>query len=168
MNLFLLRHGIAVDRNSQDFPDDCLRPLTSAGEKRLRLAAEAMRQLKLPIDVILCSPFLRTRQTAEIIASCLRLPSALRLLEDLTPSGDRRKLIRHINRIASQTDNILLVGHEPYLGELLSVLISGSATVAVDFKKGALARLHVAQRLEFGRCATLKWLVTPRQLALLS
>lgn len=167
MNLFFLRHGVAVERDPQSFPDDSRRPLTLKGEDRVRLVCDALQALELSFDAILSSPFLRARQTAEIIAGSLGLRRALQFHNDLTPTGDPRALLRFVNRISPKPENLLLVGHEPYLSELLSVLISGQADALIDLKKNGLAKIEVTQRLKLGRCATLNWLLTPRQLALL-
>ena len=168
MNLYMLRHGVAVDRDPKSFPNDALRPLTLKGEDRVRLVAEAMRALELDFDVILSSPFLRARQTAELVAVELASRRILQINEALVPTGDPRVLLRHITRMKPAPENVLLVGHEPYLSELVSVLISGSPDAAIDLKKNGLARLETTQRLKYGRCATLNWLLTPRQLALLT
>jgi phosphohistidine phosphatase SixA len=58
---------------------------------------------------------------------------------------------------------VLLVGHEPHLGELTSLLVAGQAGCGFTFKKGGLARL-TTEALKAGRCATLEWLLTPRQM----
>ncbi|MGC3959109.1 MAG: phosphohistidine phosphatase SixA [Verrucomicrobiota bacterium] len=167
MNLFLLRHGVAVDRDPHSFPDDSHRPLTLKGEDRVRLVSDAMQTLELTFDGILSSPFLRARQTAEIVAGALGLRRGLQFREELTPAGDPKALVRFINRMQPASENLLLVGHEPYLSELLSVLISGQPDAAIDLKKNGLAKLEVSERLKYGRCATLNWLLSPRQLALL-
>jgi phosphohistidine phosphatase len=168
MNLFLLRHGVAVDRDPHSFPDDARRPLTLKGEDRIRLVSDAMRGLELSFDRIISSPYLRARQTAELVASALGLRSGLEFSETLAPDGDPKALFRLVNRVTPRPENLLLVGHEPYLSQLLSVLISGQPDAAIDFKKNGLAKMEVAQRLKFGRCATLNWLLTPRQLGLLA
>lgn len=167
MNLFLLRHGVAVERDPQSFPDDAKRPLTLKGEDRVRLVCDAMQALELSFDAILSSPYLRARQTAEIVATALGLRRDMEFLGELTPTGDPKALLRFINRIQPAPENVLLVGHEPYLSELLSVLISGQPDAAIDLKKNGLAKIELTQRLKFGRCATLNWLLAPRHLALL-
>lgn len=167
MNLFFLRHGVAVERDPQSFPDDSRRPLTLKGEDRVRLVCDALQALELSFDAILSSPFLRARQTAEIIAGSLGLRRALQFHPDLTPTGNPQTLLRFVNRISPKPENLLLVGHEPYLSELLSMLISGHADASIDLKKNGLAKIELTQRLKLGRCATLNWLLTPRQLALL-
>lgn len=167
MNLFLLRHGVAVERDPKTFPDDSLRPLTLKGEDRVRLVCEAMQALELSFDAILSSPYLRARQTTEIVATALGLRRVMEFRAELAPAGDAQALIRWVNRRRPAPENLLLVGHEPYLSELLSVLISGQPGAAIELKKNGLAKIEVAQRLKFGRCATLNWLLTPRQLVLL-
>ncbi len=167
LNLFLLRHGIAVDRDPHSFPDDSRRPLTLKGEDRVRLVGDAMQALELSFDGILSSPFLRARQTAEIVANTLGLRRELHFCDELTPAGDPKALVRFINRMQPAPENLLLVGHEPYLSELLSLLISGQPDAAIDLKKNGLAKMEVTPRLKYGRCATLNWLLSPRQLALL-
>jgi phosphohistidine phosphatase len=168
MNLFLLRHGNAVERDPQSFPDDARRPLTLKGEDRVRLVCDAMQALELSFDVILASPFLRARQTAEIVATTLGLRRALECRAELSPAGDVKALVRFINRLEPAPENLLLVGHEPYLSRFLSLLISGTDTAVIDFKKNGLAKLELTQKLRAGSCATLNWLLTPRQLGLLA
>lgn len=167
MNLFCLRHGVAVERDPKSFPDDSRRPLTLKGEDRVRLVCDAMQALELSFDGIISSPFLRARQTAEIIANGLGLRRDLQFREELTPTGDPKALLRFINRRQPAPENLLLVGHEPYLSELVSVLICGQPDAAIDLKKNGLAKLEVPGRLKYSRCATLNWLLSPRQLALL-
>lgn len=167
LNLFLLRHGVAVDRDPHSFPDDSRRPLTLKGEDRVRLVCDALQALELSFDGILSSPFLRARQTAEIVATALGLRRELQFRDELAPPGDPKALVRYISRMQPGPENLLLVGHEPYLSELLSMLISGHPDAAIDLKKNGLAKIELTQRLKYGRCATLNWLLSPRQLALL-
>ncbi len=167
MNLFFLRHGVAVERDPHSFPDDSRRPLTLKGEDRVRLVCDALQALELSFDAILSSPFLRARQTAEIISGSLGLRRVLQFHPDLAPAGNPQTLLRFVNRISPKPENLLLVGHEPYLSELLSMLISGHTDASIDLKKNGLAKIELTQRLKLGRCATLNWLLTPRQLALL-
>jgi len=61
----------------------------------------------------------------------------------------------------------LLVGHEPYLSELISLLVAGDSSLCVVMKKGGLCKLSV-ETLKHGRCACLEWLLTPKQMALMA
>lgn len=167
MNLFIMRHGIAVERDPVSFPDDSRRPLMLKGEDRVRLIADAMRSLELSFDHILSSPHLRASQTAEIVAEALGLKAQLDYSEALVPEGDPKALIRAVNQLRPAPENVLFVGHEPFLSQFVSLLISGQPDVAIDLKKGGLAKLELEGALRNGRCAELAWLLTPKQLALM-
>lgn len=168
MNLYFLRHGLAVERDPQSFPDDSRRPLLSKGEDRIRSLGAALRALEVSFDRILSSPYLRASQTAEIVAATLGLKKRLEFRDELSPGGDSKALIRYVNRLRPVPENVLLVGHEPDLSQLISQLISGGPATAIDMKKGGLAKLEISAELCYARCAALAWLLTPKQMALLA
>jgi phosphohistidine phosphatase len=167
MNLYLLRHGIAVDPSAPDFANDAERPLTSKGKHRLRQIAGAMRAMKISFDVILSSPYVRAKQTAEIVAKELRRRKKLKFTDELTPGGNPKSLIQQLNDLRPKSKNILLVGHEPYLSKLIALLAAGTANMEIDLKKGALCKLET-DSLRYARCATLVCLLAPRHLALMT
>ncbi len=167
MNVYLLRHGIAAEPGAAGYEPDSERPLTAKGEDRLREAARAMEKLGLSFDLILSSPFLRAKQTAAIIAKSLKLRKQLALSDDLTPAGNPRLLIQQLNQFRPEPKSVLLVGHEPYLGKLVALLAAGNTSLEIDFKKGGLCKLE-AEYLLYGRCAKLVWLLTPRQMELMT
>jgi phosphohistidine phosphatase len=167
MNLYLLRHGIAVEPGTPGYEKDSDRPLTAKGEDRLRETARAMEKLELSFDLILSSPFLRAKQTAEIIATNLRLRNKLAFSNELIPSGNPQLLIQQLNGFRPGPENVLLVGHEPHLGRFVALLSAGNTSLEIDFKKGGLCKLE-AEFLLYGRCAKLAWLLTPRQMELMS
>jgi phosphohistidine phosphatase len=166
-NLFLLRHGIAVDPESAGYEGDSLRPLTPKGERRLLEAASAMKRMELSFDVVLSSPFVRARQTAEIVAQELKLKQPLKFSDALVPDGDFKTLIEELNELKPAPANILLVGHEPHLSRFISLLVSGTGEAAIEMKKGGLCRLEF-EKLRVGQCARLAWLLTPGQMELMS
>jgi phosphohistidine phosphatase len=166
MNIFILRHGIAVERGTPGYKRDAERPLTAKGERRLWLAGEAMEALELSFDVILSSPYVRARQTTEIVADALGAKKKCKVAPDLTPDGSFKKLVEFINALRPKPENVLLVGHEPHLSGLIAFLTTGREMPAVVLRKGGLARLS-AESLQPGRCAVLEWLLTPKQMALM-
>ena len=166
MNLFILRHGIAVERGTPGYTRDSERPLTAKGERRLWQVAEAMEALELSFDLVLPSPYVRARQTAMLIAEALEIPKRLQLSSALTPDGNFKDLIKFLNSRKPAPDDVLLVGHEPHLSGLISFLTTGKETHTVVMRKGGLARLSV-EALTPGRCAVLEWLLTPKQMALM-
>jgi len=167
MNLYLLRHGIAAEPKVAGLEPDSERPLSAKGENRLRTTARAMAELELSLDLILSSPFLRAKQTAEIIARHFKLHKKLVFSDDLTPEGNPRLLIQQLNRVHPEPENVLLVGHEPYLGRLVALLTAGNTSLDIDFKKGGLCKLEV-ESLLYGRCAKLMWLLAPRQMEMMT
>jgi len=167
VNLFVLRHGIAVERDPVSFPDDSRRPLTLKGEDRLKTICEAMKAMELSFDLLLSSPFRRASQTAEIVADGLSLKKVLEFRDELTPEGDPRAIIKYLGKLEPTPENIMIVGHEPYLSSFISQLISGEAAAGLEMKKGGLAKLEIESQLRFGRCAKLAWLLTPKQMALM-
>lgn len=168
MNLYFLRHGIAVDRDPKSFPDDSRRPLTLKGEDRIRLICGAIQRLDISFDYILSSPFLRTRQTTDIVASEMNLRNALVFCDELKPGGEMKSLLRRISQLSPKPENVLLVGHQPDLSQIISMMISGSNDTLIDLKKGGFAKLEVDQSLRPTRCATLAWSLTPKQMTLMA
>ncbi|HXE42496.1 MAG TPA: phosphohistidine phosphatase SixA [Candidatus Baltobacteraceae bacterium] len=166
MNIYVLRHGIAMEREEWEEKDDSKRPLRKEGEKQLHKISRALEKLDLEFDLILSSPYERAKRTAEIVAGELHLEKRLKFSDDLTPEGDPENLIAEINRTKPQPENLLLVGHEPYLSIFTSQLISEN-DIEMDFKKAGLCKLKI-DALRFGRCAKLCWLLTPKQMELMA
>jgi phosphohistidine phosphatase len=163
MDLYLLRHAIALDRSKWRGKKDSERPLTPEGRRKMRKAARGLKHLKPKFDWILTSPYRRAYDTADIVATTLHLRKKLKVVKDLASSGDRKRLIRHLALDYRSKDALLLVGHEPDLSGLISVLIGAEKPLALDFKKGGLCRL-ATDSLHDGRCATLEWWLTPKLL----
>ena len=162
MNFFILRHGIAVEPGTQGYKDS-ERPLTDEGKCKLRKICKAMKQLDLSFDLILSSPYKRARQTAEIVAE--HFNEEVEFTDSLTPQGSMQELIAEINQIKPLPENVMVVGHEPYLSELLSLLVSGETRFGVTLKKAGLAKISVDD-LKYGRCGSLEWLLTPKVMKL--
>ena len=161
MNLYILRHAKAEEFGSR-YSDDSKRPLTKAGEKEMFRVAEGMRGMDLSFDLILTSPFARAKRTAEIVAEVFK-SNKLRPSKNLAGGADARNLIDELNDDYPSHENILLVGHEPYLSRLISRLSAGDGKLSLNLKKAGLCKLTVGG-LRAGRCAQLEWLLTPGQL----
>ena len=162
MEIYILRHGIAVNRGTPGYKKDSDRPLTPEGEEKVHQIAKAMLAMELKFDLMLSSPYLRSKQTAQIVAA--ELDEEVTLTDLLTPDGNPLELIRELNDEKPQS--ALLVGHEPYLSGLISVLVTGESKAAIELKKGGLCKLS-ADRVSFGQCATLNWLLTPKQMRMM-
>lgn len=160
MNLYFLRHAKAAPRGAMGHDEK--RPLTPEGEEIARRVAQGIAGMDLAFDQIITSPFTRAARTAEITARVLKTDK-LWTTPSLASDGNPRKLVEEINDNYGSLENILLVGHEPYMSTLLSVLISGDQGAQIDLKKSGLAKLSV-KNLRFAKCATLEWLLPPKQL----
>jgi len=161
MKLYLLRHGDAMPHDDPRYEKDADRPLTVKGIQRTKQLAHDLRGLQVEFDAILSSPLVRARETAEIIARGLRLKGNLELTPYLANEGDPEKLIAQINALRPPPKNLLLVGHEPHLSSLVSMLSTGGSHLLLTLKKGGLVRMEV-EALAYARCAALEWLITPR------
>jgi phosphohistidine phosphatase len=110
MNLYLMRHGIALTRDDPSVAHDAERPLTGKGVKRMRKAAKGLRELAVPFDSILTSPLSRARQTADIVASALGMEARLEEISGLAPESTVEHLMFGLTRYQDR-QHVLLVGH---------------------------------------------------------
>ena len=167
MNLYLMRHGIAVEADEPAVTRDSERPLTPKGVKRLRRATRGIRRLDIVFDGILTSPVLRARQTAEIVATALDLKSILEEVSGLAPESTVEHLLFGLERYQDRK-HILMVGHEPLLSKTISSLLCGSRGhgMKIDLRKGSLCRIEI-DGLPPSSPAILHWHLAPKQLRLL-
>lgn len=165
MILYIIRHAIAVEALAHGLEgQDSQRALTAPGRIKMRQIATGLTRLAASMDLILTSPYLRAIQTARILAKKFQLSKdKVILTENLSPAGDAARLIKDINENFGGIQSIAIVGHEPFLSSLISMLISGDPNLAITLKKGGVCRLSVAT-LQPGRCATLDWLLAPAHL----
>ena len=159
LELYLIRHGIAADRG-EDYPDDSKRPLTSRGIARLKKEAKALDDLGVGFDLMITSPLVRARQTADVLAESLKSKPAVMTSDSLAPAGTPAAVIQELGKHARKA-RIALVGHEPNIGELAARLIGGRTPL--EFKKGAICRIDFAVLPPKG-LGQLRWFVTPRML----
>lgn len=164
MNLYLMRHGIAVTVEQPGIESDSERPLTPKGIKRMRRAARGVRRLGISFDAVLASPLVRARQTAEIVADALGLEARLEEVSELAPESSVDHLISGLTRFQDR-EHLLLVGHNPLLTHASSFLIAGKKdiTFEIELKKGGLCRIEIDD-LPPGAPGTLHWSLTPKQL----
>ena len=159
MKIYILRHGDAAEHGDPRYKEE-ERPLTPKGIQRTKLLAHALRKMEIAFDLAFSSPLARAQETAEIVLQGLKT-GKLQFSDHLTPSGDMRDLVDQINAVRPVPSSVLLVGHEPYLSGLISLLCTGGPSLQVTMKKGALCRLEV-DLLSCAKCASLEWLLQPR------
>jgi phosphohistidine phosphatase len=157
--LYLIRHAVAEER-SDAWPDDAKRPLTAGGISRFRKSVRGLAELGVNIDVVLTSPLVRARQTAELVAAGLAPKPPLIVVEALAPGGSLQALFADLDKQSRRT-RIALVGHEPGIGELAARLAGLRHPLA--FKKGAVCRVDL-DAISLSAPGSLKWFATPKML----
>jgi phosphohistidine phosphatase len=155
--LYLVRHGFAEERGDA-WPDDTKRPLTDEGISRMRKGARGLARLGLSVEVVLTSPLVRARQTAEILAAALDPRPSLVNVDSLAPDGTHAALVVDLEKHARKT-RIALVGHEPMIGKLTAQLLGSRHPL--EFKKGAVCRVDV-EDLSLAGPGDLRWMLTPK------
>jgi phosphohistidine phosphatase len=161
MDLYLIRHAEAVPQGQGGIADDADRPLTENGRKQCLVLAKGLQERGIHFGVILTSPLLRARQTAEgMLQHWVTATPELRVCDELAFGGKRRKVSRQICDLG--TDSVALVGHEPDLGRYAAWLI-GNRKVNIDLAKAGVAYLRCEEKPGRG-AGTLIWLVTPEWL----
>jgi phosphohistidine phosphatase len=158
--LYLIRHGLAEERGDA-WPDDNKRPLTDEGISRMRKAARGLARLGVTVDVVLSSPLVRARQTAEIVAAGLNPRPTLVNIDSLAPDGSYAAIVADLEKHGRKT-RIALVGHEPAVGELAARLIGSRHPL--ELKKGAVCRIDLDE-IPPGGPGHLRWLLTPKILS---
>lgn len=157
--LYLVRHGIAAERGDE-WPDDSKRPLTHKGIAKMRDVVAGLRDLGVDLNLILTSPLLRARQTADLLHQGLGGSIPLEETTLLAPGGRPADLIELL-RTKRKVERVALVGHEPDLGQLAAFLIGARAPLV--FKKGGVARIDF-EKLPPIPPGRLVWFALPKML----
>ena len=165
MDLFILRHGEAGKRIAPGH-NDARRPLTVAGEEEITEISEALERIGIRFDIILTSPLKRAYQTADIVAKEFKAQKKMQKLQELSPEGNRSALYQKLSSFKEGT-SILVVGHNPYLSEMVSEMITDEKYGRIDIKKGGIVRIRVTSATPKLK-GELRWLITPRLLRLMS
>jgi phosphohistidine phosphatase len=163
MDLLIVRHAIAFERNPRRWPDDAERPLSPEGMARARKAAAGLKQITDRPQCVLSSPLVRAKQTATILAEFAGWPKAVECAA-LGPDEPTEEIFRVL---ASRKEKILaVVGHQPGLGRLLAACLpqqvhGGVNPDAFELKKMGAALICLPKVPRAGK-GVLHWLVPPR------
>jgi phosphohistidine phosphatase len=161
MNIYIIRHAIAVDEATSDYESDSERPLTDKGRKKMRQIAKALRHLRVEFDLILSSPYIRACETAEILADVFKMKNKIAFSDNLIPLGNPELLVGEINE-KHTVDSLAIVGHEPHLSALVGLLIGENSNIEMTLKKGGVCYLSADNLHDQAHRATLEWLLPPR------
>lgn len=144
MELYLIRHGIAGDRDPVKYPNDDERPLTDKGRAKTQEVAQRLAKIGLRFDLILTSPLVRAYQTAEILQKAL-LCDRIEKFAALAPGGDVRDWTNWWleSRYNKENSCLALVGHQPDLGDWAEILVWGSPKQKLVVKKAGVIGLNL-------------------------
>ena len=159
MILYLVRHGIAVDRTDPKCPPEPERPLTARGVQKTRSAALGLRAMGAKPDVMITSPFVRAAQTAEIFAEALGFPvDKIRVNDSLKPAGNPADIVKELAHIRAK--EVVICGHAPHL-DLTIAQLAGARAPFTELKKAGVACFEHASAHGAWQ---LLWVLTPRVL----
>lgn len=175
MKLYILRHG-EVGKRPLPGSKSSEKPLTVAGEREVQEVSRAVMELGLKFDVIASSPLKAAYQTAEIVSSAwsqlkakdkgknIMTGNNIEKWDELKPEGKRELLWKRLSNINSHS-SILIVGHEPQIGEMISeIMLAGHDDKGnIRLKKCGLAKVEILSfkpRIK----GQLDWLITPKML----
>jgi phosphohistidine phosphatase len=163
MRLLVIRHAIAEDRDvfAETGQDDSKRPLTHEGRKKMKRGGRGLRRLVPGIDTLASSPLVRALQTAEIVADVYGLGPPT-LVPALASGQDPETALAWLRKMPDNA-TVAIVGHEPHLGQLVTLLLCGGERVVLEIKKGAACLLDVPSGAR-AASATLLFSLTPGQL----
>lgn len=159
MILYVVRHGIAVDRTDPKSPPEAERPLTAKGVQKTRSAALGLVAFGAKPDVLVTSPFVRAAQTAEIFAEALGFsPDKIRVSDTLKPSANPADTMKELSQMKAK--ELAIFGHAPHI-DLLVAYLAGARGPFTELKKAGVACFEHGNA--HGKWM-LKWILTPKVL----
>lgn len=161
MQLYVVRHGIAIDREDPKSPPDPERFLTEEGLEKTKRIAERIASVSPSPDLLLSSPYVRAMQTAEIFAAALEYPKQkIRRTDLLLPGAEPTLFFREIAK-DKHSSSVFIFGHAPHLNELIATGL-GSKRNLTSLKKAGVALIELKRVSP--PSGELIWLATPKLL----
>jgi phosphohistidine phosphatase len=161
MQLFIVRHGIAVDREDPKCPADPDRFLTDEGIEKTRQVAQGVAEVGAAPDLMVTSPYLRALQTAEIFAAQLGYAKQkIKKSDFLLPGAEPLQLFRELAK-DKEISVVFVFGHAPHLDDVVATAL-GTKHHITSLKKAGVA--HVELRRLVPPSGELIWLGTPKLL----
>ena len=156
LKLFILRHGHAEEPARNSDTKDFDRKLTEEGIEKITRVGSFFNNLDEKIDLILISPYVRAKETAEVFLNCLEIKPPTETVDFLACGSSSVEIARGLSKYINN-ESILLIGHCPDLEVLLCKLISAES---VTLKKGSMAKIRLNNGIELS--GSLEWLITPK------
>jgi phosphohistidine phosphatase len=162
MNLYIIRHAWAADRDDPRWPDDDSRPLTALGAERFAKMVKKLVERGMAPGIIVASPLVRCVETAQIVAAGFAKRPDVVEVDDLRPGSNLQGLLRWTALHAEKHSEIAWVGHAPDVSRLAAALI-GEGDCSIRFAKGAVAAIQFDGASALG-AGELQWLATAKLL----
>ncbi|HLT20568.1 MAG TPA: phosphohistidine phosphatase SixA [Thermomicrobiales bacterium] len=161
MRLYLVRHGDAIHDASAGYRSDAERWLTDLGREEVGWTARLLAQLDVRPGLILSSPLVRARQTAEIIGEAFDPPPPLEFSDNLVHGGSFAGILHDIEQLGNPAE-VVLTGHMPSIGELVGWLCWNDRASAVRMRTAGVARIDLPDDRIAPGWGDLRWLIPPR------
>ena len=161
MQLYIVRHGIAIDREDPKCPPDPERFLTEEGIEKTKSVAKGIAEISSAPDLMITSPYVRAVQTAEVFAKILEYPKdKIRKSDLLLPGAEPLQFLRELSR---DKDNsiVFVFGHAPHLDDLIATSLTSKHHIT-SLKKSGVALIELKRMTP--PAGELVWLSTPKLL----
>jgi len=162
MDLLLIRHAEAGERDPNTWPDDDLRPVSADGQRKQLAAAEGMKRLGLEFDFLVTSPLLRARQTAEIVAQVFDWKEPP-LADDALGHGCTVAAVVKLLGKFPPSSTVALVGHEPAFSRMAAALVGRTGDASLRLRKSGIIGVAFDGPAEAGK-GRLEFLLKPGHL----
>jgi len=161
MQLYIVRHGIAIDREDPKCPPDPERFLTEEGIEKTGQVARGVAEIGAVPDLMISSPYVRALETAEIFARVFDYPKQKIVQRDLLlPGAEPLQLFRELAK-DKHSAAVFVFGHAPHVDDLVATAV-GSKHHITSLKKAGVALVELRRLVPPG--GELVWLATPKLL----
>lgn len=162
MDVILIRHAKAGNRDPNSWPDDDERPLTAEGQVEHRAVMRAAKKMGVKFDFLVTSPLKRARESAEIVAQAYRWAEEPQIAAELGHSYSVAAVVKLLAKFPPDS-RVALVGHEPDFSGLTTALIGEKSGLGIQLKKSGIVGIRFEGPAEAG-AGTLLFLLKPSQL----
>lgn len=160
MELYLMRHGDAIDRELPEAEDDAARWLTEEGQDETAIMARFLHRLGVKPQLALSSPLVRAHQTAEIVANLVG-PAQITICEDLVYGGSFSAILQAIAD-HGPVKQVLLTGHMPSIGRLVGWLAWNQRDCELRMRTASICRVDLPNENATPGFGDLRWLMPPK------
>ena len=159
MQLYIVRHGIAIDREDPKCPPEAERYLTEEGVEKTKQVAKGIAALGIHADLMVSSPYVRAMQTAAIFAAALDYPKQkIRRTDSLLPGAEPTAILRELAR-DKNASSVFCFGHAPHVDGLLAAAVGASHHIT-SMKKAGVGLVELKRFSPPN--GQLVWLATPK------